>query len=143
MTTAEKFILKHVQSSVYTQEIKRLKSEDHVQISSAIRKLDPVLDSDDLLVVGGRLNYGPVTSSTRHPMILPYDHRLSWLIVEDSHNATHLGTEWTLSQLRRKFWIIKCRKLILNVKSKCVTCKKLFGQTMNQKICPRIVESVK
>ena len=134
MTIAEMYILKHVQSSAYSTEIKHLTSHGHVQISSTIRKLDPVLDSDELLVVGGRLNDAPVMISARHPIILPYEHRLSQLIVEDTHGATHLGTEWTLSQLRCKYWITKCRKLILKVKSKCITCKKLFGQTMNQKM---------
>jgi hypothetical protein len=56
------------------------------------------------------------------------------MIVEEAHNATHLGTEWTLCRIRNKFWIIKARNLIKNVKRCCVTCKRLYGRPQNQKM---------
>ena len=56
------------------------------------------------------------------------------MIVEEYHGATHLGTEWTLSQVRNTFWIMNARRLIKEVKHKCVTCKRLYGSPTMQKM---------
>ena len=86
---------------------------------------------DDVLVVGGRMKHAFIGQSSKHPAILPCDHRLSSLIIQDIHGVVHLGNEWILSLLRNKFWIVKARSLI---KRNCFTCKKLYGKPMNQKM---------
>ena len=93
-----------------------------------------VAANDGIIVVGGRLKYAALTHRSKHPIILPHNHKLSRMIVQDYHGATHLGTEWTLSQVRGKFWIIKARNLIKSVKKKCVICRKLYGQPGCQKM---------
>ena len=131
---SEKLLITHVQSTCYREEIADLE-KDHpsLKASSPIRKLDPVL-VNDVLVVGGRINEAPYVLASKNPIILPRKHKLSELIVKDVHDATHLGTEWTLCQLRRKYWIVKGRQLIKKVKNNCVNCKKLFGRLMCQKM---------
>ena len=133
MHHAENMLIKYVQCTEYASEVESLRSGVNVKCSSSICKLDPFL-MNDMIVVGGRLTDAPLVSGSKYPIILPYDNKLSLAIVRDYHSGAHLGTEWVLSMLRNKFWIVKARKLIKQIKAKCVVCKKLFGHTMNQKM---------
>ena len=60
----------------------------------------------------------------KYPHSIPHDHHIS-TIVRDLHNATHLGTEWTVSLLRAKYWITKVRVVVKRVKNDCIVCKKV------------------
>ena len=56
MEMAEKAIIKYVQESHFSEEIKCLKDSDmHIKKSSPIVLLDPMLGEDNILRVGGRL----------------------------------------------------------------------------------------
>ena len=84
---------------------------------------------DGLLVVGGRLKHASILSGIKNPIILPRDHHVSRMIVQEYHENTHLGVEWVLSRIRCKFWIVNARNM---VKRACVTCKRLYAAPMNQ-----------
>ena len=129
--TAEKLFVVYVQEFSYTAELKALKKGNHVAKSSTLYKLRPVLH-EDLVVVGGRLAHAGMSQLSRHPMVLPRNHRLSYLIALDYHESAHLGTEWTLSQMRSRFWIIRGRALIKKVKKDCVVCQRLYKEPMQQ-----------
>ena len=45
-----------------------------------------------------------------------------------------MGTEWTLSLLREKFWVTRARYVINSVKRNCVVCRKLYGSPCGQKM---------
>ena len=72
-----------------TSELKNLKTPNFM------RKLHPVLDKNEILRVGGRLENAPVEYKTKHPIILPYRHHVTDLIVLQHHQrADHLGQEY-------------------------------------------------
>ena len=48
------------------------------------------------------------------------------------HKVGHLGSEYTLAQLRGKYWIQ--RKEVKRVLRKCFTCKKINGRRCSQKM---------
>ena len=127
LKNAEHLLLKHVQERSYPSEIAALRSGRSVPKSSSICSLDPML-INDLLVVGGRV--GRLKSS----VILPRHHRLSEVIVLEYHSSSHLGTEWLLSLLRERFWIIRARSLIKKIKRRCCVCRRLYGSPMFQKM---------
>ena len=133
MAHAQDLIIKYVQGLQYVNEIAAFKRDGHVSKNSSLYKLSPALESDKL-VGGGRLKYASILSKSKHPVILPYAHKLSKLIVQEIHNSAHLGVEWTLGQLRSKFWIINASSLIKSVKRSCIVCKKLFGRPVNQRM---------
>ena len=133
MHAAETLLITFVQERVYGAEMASLKQDDHVARTSSLQKISPVV-ADGLLVVGGRLKHAPAALRLRNPIILPYRHRLSTLIVLECHGDTHLGTEWVLSKLRTRFWIVGARKLIKKIKRECVTCKRLYARPMSQKM---------
>ena len=133
MHTAERLLIRFVQQVSYGDKISSLRQNGHVRRTSPLQKLSPAM-TDDLLVVGGRFKHSPASLRLRNPIILPYDHRLSMLIVRDSHYDAHLGTEWVLCKVRERFWIVGARKLIKKVKRDCVTCKRLYAYPMSQQM---------
>ena len=138
LVEAEKLLLKHVQAEKYDEEIKSLTSGQEIKKSSSIKSLLPILNEDGILCVGGRLKFmkkqDEYAQAGVNPYILPHDHVITILIVRQYHEIAHQGTEWTLSFLRRKFWITRSRGIIRKIRQKCVICKKLFDQPVNQQM---------
>ena len=133
MSAAEKMVLNHVQCQMFGAELTSLRSCGRVHRSSPIFKLCPQM-FDGLLVVGGRLKHASILSGIKNPIILPRDHHVSRMIVQEYHENTHLGVEWVLSRIRCKFWIVNARNMVKRVKRACVTCKRLYAAPMNQKM---------
>ena len=52
------------------------------------------------------------------------------LIWECHENVHHFGVESTLNKLRQNYWIIKGRKTVKKVISKCIICKIVPGKTL-------------
>ena len=130
MRDAEVVIIKYVQGCAYEDELTILKQGKHVAKSSRLFKLAPAL-KDGLLVVGGRLKHAAINEDMKNHLILPHDHRISHLIVQEYHGAANLGTESTLSQVRQRYWVTQAMNIIKMTKRSCVTCKKLYGVGLN------------
>ena len=139
MHAAETLKITFVQERVYGAEMASLKRDGHVARTSSLQKISPVV-ADGLLVVGGHLKHAPAALRLRNPIILPYRHGLSTLIVLECHGGTHLGTELVLSKLRTRFWIVGARKLIKKIKCECVTSKRLYARPMSQKMADLLPE---
>ena len=127
-------LMQHVQAKAYSAEINALRQGKCVKCSSPLRKLNPVIDQNGILVVGGRLKNSNLSHRQKHPIILPYENKLSKLIILEVHCQTHLGVEWVLGEIRLRYWLIKARNLVKAIKHACVTCKKLYANTQSQKL---------
>ncbi|CAG2248294.1 Aladin [Mytilus edulis] len=82
---AQKFIIRVVQREVYDSELSCLKENLCVSKTSSILTLNPVLDNDGLLRVGGRLSRADISSNEKNPIIIPGKHYLATLIVRYCH----------------------------------------------------------
>ena len=103
-----------------TCELEKLKIPAHIQ------KLHPFLDDKGIFRVGGRLENALIKFEAKHPIVLPYRHHVTDLIISQHHQKTgHLGQEYVLSGLRQLYWIIKGRSAVRRVISSCFLCKKL------------------
>ena len=62
----------------------------------------------------------------KHPIVLPYRHQVTDLIISEHHQKTgHMGQEYVLSSLRQLYWIIKGRSAVCrSVISSCFPCKR-------------------
>jgi hypothetical protein len=69
--------------------------------------LTPFVDSDGIIRVGGRVDNAVVSYETKHPVLLPYSHRVSRLIREEAHRCGHSGIATTAAKTRRMYWIIR------------------------------------
>ena len=135
LQVAEREILRRVQQVSFpdvveiltpteTQEGNRCVKKVLRKTVASLRQLNPQLN-EGLLRVGGRLRNAPVTYERKHPIILPYKHRVTDLIVRQYHEALgHMGQECVLSSLRETFWIIKGRSAVRRVLRRCVDCQR-------------------
>jgi hypothetical protein len=91
--------------------------------SSRLLTLSPFLSKNNLIRVGGRLRNASLKFDTKHPILLPNDHHVTKLIVEQTHiENLHSGAEGTLAALRQNYWIISPRSLIRQVIHRCNSC---------------------
>ena len=64
-----------------------------------------------------------------HPALLPYNHHISRIIMNEIHvKSAHGGAERILADSRQKYWIIRGRNLSRGITRSCVVCRKLHKQ---------------
>jgi len=100
---------------------------------SSLLSLNPFLDGNQLLRVGGRLENSDLTFDRQHPLILPKGHRITTLIIEDIYKKNlHAKGQLLLSLIRQKFWIPDARNVLKKITQKCLTCVRLKATTAKQ-----------
>ncbi|GFS93130.1 uncharacterized protein NPIL_191231, partial [Nephila pilipes] len=110
---AEIYWMKYIQEENYPEDIKALKTNKSIPKDSKIFKLSPFLSKNCLLLVKGRLQNVNLSSTLKHPIVLPSNHLLVKMIIYDAHEKVfHSGVSETLTQIREKYWIIKGRQSI-------------------------------
>ncbi|KAL0153107.1 hypothetical protein M9458_051601 [Cirrhinus mrigala] len=136
LAQAKRVILLSVQKSVYPEEYSALMRHAEISQSSPLIKLNPVLDEDGLIRVGGHLTHAPVVSEERNPIVLPGRHHMSTLLIRHfDEQVKHQGRLLTEEALRTVgFWLINGKRSIRSVIHKCVVCRKLRGNTETQKM---------
>ena len=75
----------------------------------------PQRDEDGLLRISGRLRFADdLPHDVKHPIILPKDHPVTRLIIENRHEKIghNSGVEHLLTETRSRFWIIKGRRAV-------------------------------
>ncbi|XP_063636142.1 uncharacterized protein LOC134806751 [Cydia splendana] len=146
LLTAEKVIVKHIQHYDFPDEIRKLRATKTVSTKSNILKLNPFLDDNDVLRVGGRLNNSSLHDYTKHPMIIAKNSRLTELLVKRAHlENLHGGPKLTLVHLRDKYWIVGGYQAVKKYLHQCVTCRR-FNAAQQQQIMadlprPRVTPS--
>lgn len=92
------------------------------------RKLGLFKDSRGIWRCGGRLSNSDMPYAVKHPILLPRTHPLTALIIQEAHNRVfHNGVKETLTEARRKFWILKGRSLTRSLLHRCILCKRFEG----------------
>ena len=91
---------------------------------SSISQLDPFLDSDNIIRVGGRLRKSSLTEAEQHPVIIPKNSAVSDAIIQWSHTSVVYGARGlTLNHFRNSgIWIISANAAVRRVIHRCVTC---------------------
>ena len=116
---AELHIIKIVQHEAFPDEMQRLedvKGSTHtrqdqmkaMRKSSSICKLDPFLDEDGTLQVGGHLRESSIPYDVKHPAILPKKGHITNLILCYYHQSVkHQGHGITQNEIRSSgYWIV-------------------------------------
>ena len=121
---AEVEILKQVQSDAFPSGIRSLqtiqtKSKNGsreldkekkalLRKASSLRSLDPVLESNGIMRVGGRIRRANLSVTLKNPIILPKSSHITSLIIGHVHERTHHGGRgMTLNELRTNgYWIV-------------------------------------
>ncbi|CAO4366807.1 unnamed protein product [Caenorhabditis nigoni] len=91
--------------------------------------LNPKQDQFGLIRKGTRLEKSELAEDTKYPIILVRDHKLTEMIVRQTHvHNRHIGTEHLLAECRRQYWIPQGRQIARKIVHSCVTCRKLRGR---------------
>jgi len=133
---AERTLTSIAQRRAYGQELQHLTEKRPLPVSSPLVTLFPFIDQHGLLRACGRLTASKTLQyDERHPILLPYDCRLSRLIVQFTHQITlHGGSQLIVRLIRTKYWIPKIKNLVKAVVNPCKICtiykKRLQTQLM-------------
>ena len=131
---AESVIFKSVQRLAFPQEARCLLLGENVYESSRLSRLNPYIENG-VIRVGGRLTRSSFDHYSTHQIILPSKTRATELIIQHVHeNAGHEGRQHVLSDIRRKFWVLRANAEVRRVLNKCVGCRRRFRPPESQKM---------
>jgi hypothetical protein len=133
---AEIAVIRMMQQRDFQEEIEILQDQRKLHKGSRLISLDPFIDHEGILRVGGRVQRGPYSFEVKHPVILPKTgHFVELLIMRSHQTVCHQGRGSTMNELRaRGYWILGCSRAVSSCIHRCVTCRRLRGQTLNQKM---------
>ncbi len=136
MLKAKVCIVKSVQNECYSEELKCINSGSNIPPSSSLWKLHPILDQNQLLGVGGRIEQSGRSMNEVHPIIVPGRHHLATLLVSHYHGAVkHQGRHLTKGAIRTAgFWLVGAKRCISSLLHRCVTCRRLRGKMEHQQM---------
>lgn len=116
-------ILKQVQNQSFASEFKHLCNSKPISPKSKIISLNPFLDENGLIRVGGRLRHSDFSYEKRHPVLLPAHHHFTNLLFRHEHiKLMHAGPQHLLSIIREKYWPIGGRSVARKTVRECIRC---------------------
>ena len=134
---AENLILKAAQEDGFSEELKVLQNmtkypSDHkaiqspnqeIKTSSKLYRLDPFLDENGIIRVGGTIKRSVFSIEEIHPVLLPKDCAVTELLLSHFHaKCCHAGRNSTLNEIRASgYRIMKGRACVTSFIHKCVT----------------------
>lgn len=130
---AMEYLLRKAQQEYYNREITALESGEKLPEKCKVNSLNPVLDTEGILRVGGRIGRSELNYEMKYPAIIPNGSRLAWLVIDNAHRRTNHGsTQIMLQFIRQHYWIPKIRNELRNYVRKCVVCARLNAQMEDQ-----------
>jgi len=118
-------IIKACQEESFSEDIEQLRKGKPLRSTSALLPLTPILGSDGLLRLGGRIGRAKLPYEALHPPLLPAKHQLTERIVQSFHKTMHhAGTDFLFAQVRQHLWIIHGREVVKRVRKECAVCIK-------------------
>ena len=138
IVTSEMYFIRLAQQEEFQEEIRALKSGRELPGKSKFLPLKPILDKEGILRCDGRLRYADCLPwESRHPIILPRNHRITKLIIKDSHEKNeHGGTNQVLAQLSSRYWIVSAREAIREWEKECMMCRRRKATPAKQVMAP-------
>lgn len=114
-------VAKYVQSIHFTSEIHKL--ENNEIIPKYLKKLNPFLDKNNILRVGGRLHHSQLSYDKKFPILLPNKCNFTNLLIKYVHELfLHSGINATIFHLFQMFWVISAKRVVRSVLAKCKIC---------------------
>ena len=109
---AEIQIVKFLQRKYFSDELQSLSTGKTLKGSSRLVSLDPFLDNNGIIQVGGRLNYAPIKFSRKHQILIPHNSNVAALLIDYFHRTLgHVSRLHLLLMLQEKHWITNANSL--------------------------------
>ncbi|XP_022824061.1 uncharacterized protein LOC111354747 [Spodoptera litura] len=133
LSAAEKSIVMYVQRSEFDLEYKQLNKNEDISKKSSIFKLNPYLDENGIICVGGRLKNSSLPPKMKNPSIIPHTGRYTKRLIDQAHSRTlHGGARLTSMYLRQRYWIVGGNRAIKMLLRKCVRCHRFSKSDSHQ-----------
>lgn len=118
------------------EEIKCVQKHEKLPKTSPLKNLDPYLDKEGLLRVGGRIRDANISQGEKNPLIVPGHHHVAALLIKHYHEQTqHQGHLFTEGAVRSSgWWIVGGKRIVSTIIHHCVTCKRLCAPLSTQKM---------
>ena len=106
-------------------------------VKGRLRSIRPIVDEIGIIYVGSRALKGMKIhyNSESFPILTEKD-PLAKLWIKEIHEEDHSGVTRTVAKSRRKFWIIKARRLAQKIRYMCYRCKLLDHKLETQLMSP-------
>ncbi|XP_047987210.1 uncharacterized protein LOC125227062 [Leguminivora glycinivorella] len=129
-------LVKFSQNESFGNDIKLLENKQTLNRRSNILSLDPFLDTQGILRVGGRLAGASVyTFDKRHPIILHANHHFTKLLFQQEHQLLfHAPPQLLLGAIKDRIWPIGGRNLARRTYHICFICRRFRGKTLTNKM---------
>ena len=135
LADAEQYWIQVIQEEHFSGEVKALKKQSQLHAKSSLLPLHPILDSNNLLRVGGRQEKSKLSYSQLHPLLLHGKHPVTKLIIQTEHlRLLHAGPTLLQSSLNRRYHIIGSRNAIRYITRGCITCRRNSAKPDPQKL---------
>lgn len=132
LQSAADVLVRQCQQDRFPSEIGALRSNQNLKSKSSILSLNPFLDKNGLLRVGGRITNAVFSFKKRHPLLLPKSHPLTNLIMEQyHHDLLHCGAQQLLACVRQRFWPVSGGVVAKQIVHNCVRCFKAHPISYN------------
>lgn len=133
LENAQCLIVHKVQFESFPTEFMLLEDNNPIPRHSVLYKLDVYIDNEmpyPVIRVGGRIKNSSLSDIEKHPIVLPYKHKVSQLLAEHAHTKCyHMGRNFTLAKIRQcGFWIIGSKRLVSSLIHQCIQCRKLRAE---------------
>jgi hypothetical protein len=127
-------VLKYIQSRELADEIRCIQKSKKLKCQR-LAKLDPFIDKNGLLRVGGRLKHSLLAYESKFPILLPEKHHVTKSIIRETHeDELHAGNEATLAAVRQRYWPISGRNFVRKIIHSCVKCNRANPKPISQKM---------
>nr|XP_033199546.1 uncharacterized protein LOC117161894 [Bombus vancouverensis nearcticus] len=115
-------LIKLLQNIHFSEEIRTLQKDRNAAIKGKLTRLNPFIDKEGILRVGGRLSHSSMTFAQKHPIVLPKS-SVTTRIIEHEHKIhMHSGTQATLYAVRQRYWPADGRSQVWRAIKGCVRC---------------------
>lgn len=123
LSQATNAIVRRVQGDSFGEELRQLQRKQPVERKSKLACLNPFIDDNGIIKVGGRIRRAEIAYEAKHPAVLLHNHHVTKLIIRWFHaRQLHADSEGTLAAIRQRFWPLAARSLVRSVIHKCVIC---------------------
>ena len=114
------------------------------EFENRFANLGPVKSEDGIFRVGQRVQrWTDYNYNEPGLVLLPGEHRLSYLYVLFIHRIGHNGVMATVSKVRLKFWVTNLNNMVKNLIKGCVICRKHARALGEQIMAPLPLERLK
>ena len=115
-------MIKIIQSGHFATEIRTLQKDRSKDVGGKLQPLNPFLDEDGILRVGGRLTNSSIPFNQKYSIILPKAPVTELIINQEHRKNHHTRTQATLYAVRLRFWPIDGRSQVWRTIKRCVRC---------------------